>query len=470
MGLEKKIIAGNREDADSILQEMQNPIIYNLKKPEVEPALFGKIPFLSRFVKPSSESGDHALQMGAALSSLQGASSSVAGGLHFASISLATIDFFMIPMAYLSAFILDEPVPFKLNNNVRWLYSATVLGLGITALAVPAAAPPIGLAIGCLALAASVVLLTKALYERYTLGRQKKALKKEINGAEEEMRLIQNEAMQLQKRLAEAKETEHLQDIYRQIAKLQEDYQAQRDKIQGLKEDELAVDEKLKKLGALQIADKGVGVSLASLAVVGLALTLVFPHVGLLILAGAAAAGLTYLAARLTIPLAISAGKWAINKFRNASGESDELQDANTNKLAEQHELEFERSLGPTAVAKKTFDSDVSEAKRQKLDTGVVLEPSISVESGHHHDELTSTSAILELLGDKEAVLASFKHGQTDDLDDGSLLDETAVESPHHNNGLHEKKDSKPKEQDDDSDSEGIDDGEHEDPTAFVSH
>ena len=71
--------------------------------------------------------------------------------------ALASLDIIRIPMLYLAFFLLGEEVPFKLEDKAKIIFSGLVLGLGISALLIPVAAP-------FLMLATTVTLLSSSVF------------------------------------------------------------------------------------------------------------------------------------------------------------------------------------------------------------------------------------------------------------------------------------------------------------------
>lgn len=456
----------DKEEAESILQGIQQPVAYVPKKKKVPLSLLRHIPFISRFVKSASKD---AMQLGSSISSLQATPpAGLTSGMQFGGVSLAALDFLMIPAIYLSAFIFKQPVPITLNNNARWLYSGVLLGLAITALAVPGAAPIIGLVSAGLALGLSTFLLAKALRERYVLGKERKVLRRELVSAEEEMQLIQSEAEKLRTKLQQTTDQEHLTEIYQQIALLQTRSQAQKERIGALKEKEEVIEEKIKKLGIVQILDKGLGVSLASLAVVGLVTSLFFPHVGLAILAGVSAVSLAYLAVRITVPIVRALGKWLINKFRNAAQTDNEVQNSNEPQFAHQQEHQQEPSLDNTvAITNRMQDEPTTpktDADVKAVHNNDALQGAIqrNMSSEQAQNECTSTGAMLELLGDKKALLNGFSAEKAFNVDTPSLHSTVArVMAEQEDRGIDTEGETV-------RDSEGAD--EQEEPKGALSH
>ncbi|WP_058534438.1 hypothetical protein [Legionella saoudiensis] len=391
------------EQANDLLIQMQAPVLYDIKKPTVFVPLLKRIPFLSQFVKNASEIGEQAMHVGRSFTEIPSikAPSELGHGFHWGAAGLAALDFLLIPMIYLSSYIYGEKVPFTLNNNARWMYSGVLLGLTLTALLVPAAASPIGLILGGASLGLSTFLLGKAIYERYHLGKERKALVHEIAHAEEEMSQLQEQAKILQESLARATTPAQQQAICAQVDLLKKQYDEQKDKIIALKEREAVVNEKVKKLGFIHILDKGLGVGFASIAMVGLVVSLFFPAVGFPILAGVGIASTAYLAARIFGPLLRDAGGWIMDKIRNVFGQS-EVEKTETNSL--------ENTLTHTDADRKQVTNEAQE--HESLE-----------HTETHHAELNSTGAMLEhFLGTKEAVIASLSHEQTTSLTN-DLLD-----------------------------------------------
>jgi hypothetical protein len=352
-------MGGEREEAVRLLQEILEPLSYNLKKPSQKESLLKKLPFISRLIKSTGGLGGSALQFGSSVSFLQSSgSTSLAAGFNWASLGFAIFDFILIPLIYLSAFILKEPVPFKLSTNAKWLYAALVLGLSIAALALPAIASILGLVIGSLVLSVSVFLLAKTLVKRDALSKELKSLEQEISTEEQEMADIQDKGYLLQGELQKAQTNEEVQALKQKIIQLHQLFLFTKEKVQTLKERELAVTEKIKHLGAIHIVDRVVGITFTAGAVTGLALSLVFPYIGLTIVAAVSIASFTYLLGRAAMSLA----KWVKNKW------------------------EASESLGAREVSDKSYEPQFE--KRFK-----------------HEDKLeaTSTSSILEHLKDKEA-------------------------------------------------------------------
>lgn len=415
MGAEESSAGISVEQANDVLIQMQAPVLYDIKKPTVSVPLLKRIPFISQFVKNASELGEQAIHVGNSFTEIPGlkAPSHLSHGFHWGGAALAALDFLLIPMVYLSSYIYGEKVPFTLNNNARWMYSGALLGLTLTSILVPAAATPIGLVLGGVSIALSSFLLGKAIYERYHLGKERKALASEIAKAEGEMSLLQEQAKIVQESLARATTKEEQHALCAQVDVLKKHYDEQKNKITGLKEREAIVNEKVKKLEFIHILDKGLGVGFASLAMVGLVLSIFFPAVGFPILAGVGVASAAYMSARILGPMLRDAGSWVIDKLRNVFGKN-EAEKTDTNGLENTLEHTNTDALQATKSIQEHKSPDLGETA---------------------HAELNSTGAMLEhLLGTREAVIANLSHEQitavTDDLLDAEediVIDEHVI-------------------------------------------
>jgi hypothetical protein len=266
----------------------------------------------------------------------------VSHGFHFASLGIAAFNFFRIPMMYFAAYLLKQKVPFNMSNNARWGYSAVLLALTITAIAVPVAAPIIGFVLAGAGLAASTFFLGKILYERSKLAREERSLQRHINAAEDELAFIKDEAKHLEHHLNEATSEQEVIDISLEIALLTERHSANQKSLEELYDKKLQNQQLREKLGIKNVVLKSVSLILASTAVIGLAVSLFFPPVGLGILAGVAVAGATLVLGQVLAPLFQKLGRWISNKM-NPTPKPEELKDDKD----EDHALLNEHSLSP---------------------------------------------------------------------------------------------------------------------------
>lgn len=359
MGRENEEINTDKNSVISILKKIQEPLVHTHQK-EMKPIyLYKKIPFLTGVIRDASTASIGIIKIDSLICTLRQIDPSpiIKNGLKLGGVFIVGIDFLLIPVIYLSALILNEPVPFSLKNNIRWFYSALLFGFTLSALLVPAVAPFIGLASGGLVLGVSIFLLAKALRERVQLGRKRKETLMEIGQAENEMAKIQSEAELLEKAFKNTENLKQIDLIYQAASLLQKRYEDNKSRINALKDTKSELNRKIKKLDFVSIMDKGLGVSLGSLAVVGLATSLFFPPVGFAILTAVTLASLTYFFVRITSPLFLKATTWVLNKNSKATSEKE---DSLEQKLEQQQELKLDtesvntmlKHLPPTEVVK----------------------------------------------------------------------------------------------------------------------
>ncbi len=320
-------IANTVFEANVILEEIVRPIDYDLvcssakKDPEKASK---KIIFASEVIKTTGDSGKAMMQIGSAIRTFSNVTptESLTQGVSVGSIVFAALDFLLIPFVYLTCYLLNEKVPANRGNNAKWLYSAVSLALTITAITVPAAAVAIAFTSVSISLLLSVFLLGRTIHERYRLGKERRAIRRLIANAEEELLCVQTQAMTLKNALKNVSCEQQLILLCEQIASLQECFKAQKDLLIELKLNELNLNKKIKDMGFVQVMDKGVGLSLSAVGMMGLIVSLYFPMAGLGILTAVSAISLAYLLLRVGIPLVQLLIGWIASKLQPAVGES----------------------------------------------------------------------------------------------------------------------------------------------------
>ncbi len=309
------------ENQMHLLRQMQGELRYDVlrtrKKSLLEAAAL-KIPMLAKLLRKVDNTGEAVVKVGEDVDFFHDskATESISHGFHFGGVAMAAFDFVRIPLIYLTAFILKEEIPISLNKNARWAYSGIVLGLAITAVAVPVAAPVIAFVLAGLGLVVSSFLLGKILYERYQLNLKSKELKKDLQFELNEMELIQQDAARLENNLGEAREEEHIGVIYQEIAILKERFDTQKELVEVVKSKQLRLNEKIESLRTLTIVNRSVAIFLAGVTISGLVVGVFFPPVGLGIVTGAAIVGLAYVAVRISIPLIRAIHNWIKSKSK----------------------------------------------------------------------------------------------------------------------------------------------------------
>jgi hypothetical protein len=414
-----------------ILKVIQGTINYKLvalTQQSLQNVSTARIPWLSKLLSKVDDTSESIINIGERVSDATDSfgHESISHGFHLGGLVVAVFDFVRIPLIYLAAFLLNEKIPFKLDNNARWIYSGFLLGLAITALFTPPVVVSIIAFVGAgTGLALGLFLLGRTIHQRYMLGRERRSLMREIGREQEEMELIQDEAKNLENLLADAKEEQQIIEILEEIAILQERYNSQKAVLEKLKNKQLHLEQEIKRVGMMRVIDKTIGVGLTSLTIIGLVVTLFFPPVGLWMLAGVAIAGGAYLLGRLATPLLLSLGSWVINKFKT---------DVNSDSSVGSDQL----------VDEPVLDEQQSAVKNTTLEGNKPLLAKEAVV-----DETDSTALVLVELMGKDAVIQyaahSHEHSGDNDAAYGSFM---------HESDLYHHVIKRPKEKDDEGESE----------------
>ncbi|WP_182351347.1 hypothetical protein [Legionella sp. PC1000] len=313
-------IANTLFEATEILEEIQRPIDYDLELSTRKKSkkFLKKILFLSQIIKTTGDSGKAMMQIGSSVRTFNNIkpTESLTHGLNIGTIIFAALDFLLIPFIYLTAYLLDGKAPVNRSNNARWLFSAIVLALTITSICVPAIALAMAFTIASTSLVLSLFLLGQTLYECYQLSKERRAIRKLIAGGESQIEESQNEAAQLRTTLDDVRTEQQLLLHYEQIISLQERFNEQKEYLIKLKSKELKLSKKIKNAEFMQVMDRGVGLSLCTMGMIGLIVSVYFPMAGLGILTAVSVISLAYFIIRLAVPLLQRFGGWIASKFR----------------------------------------------------------------------------------------------------------------------------------------------------------
>ena len=482
MGLDSDVKEDELDKTGDIelLKAMQVPIDYQLvplTKKSLLRAAAARIPWLSKISLKVDDAADTAIRIGERVSNVNDSfgNESIAHGFHYAVLVMAALDFVRIPLIYLAAYLLDEKIPFKLSNNARWIYSAFLLGLTITALAAPATAPVIAFIGAGTGLVFGTFLLARTLYTRYQLGKERKLIQGEIAKAEELMKLLQDEAKELEQKLAASNGDAF---IALEIKGLEERYESQKSLIYELKNKELHLEQKIARVGMMRVFDKSIGVGLTSLSIIGLVITLFFPPVGGWILAGAAIAGGVYLTGRLLTPVVKHFGNWLMNKFTSSKEpvETESKEDlAHDNTLNEQKEAVTENTSGLKLAVSNVIAPDIQSrisqvAQREVLDeavpdienTHITASQDMEPEHGETIHQVDSTALVLVgLMGKKAAIEYSEHYHETPhEVNNDSELDtDFLIAKPTQTPEPEVSAEAEPEDSEDEGESEAV--GEH---------
>lgn len=356
-------------EAAVVLEEIQRPIDYGveLSSSKADPEkVLKKVLFLSQIIKTTAGSGKAIMQIGSSIRTFNNIAPTESSklGLGIGAIAFAALDFLLIPFIYLTCYLLGEKIPADRNNNAKWFSSAVLLALTIISITIPPVAVAIAFTTVSISFLLSMFLLGRAIHERCRLGNERRTNRKLIAEAEEKIKSIQTEAMTLRNALRAGISEQELIFLCEQISSLQARFNVKKDHLIKLKLKELDVNNKIKNAGFVQIMDKGVGLSLSALALIGLIVSLYFPMVGLGILTAVSVISLAYLVARLIVPI-IQLGKWVVNKI--CSLVSDSIDDlTQTYKPNKEHSTDL--MLGCFLGGKKEANESAQKVSKDDAD------------------------------------------------------------------------------------------------------
>ncbi len=414
----------------SLLKQIQEEFNYQAKglsADQLSEEAIKKMSRYARYMKDTSRAANAITLVGESVDEFHDTAQNeeIAHGFHFASLGVSMYNFFRIPFMYLSAVLLNQPVPFTLSNNSRWLYSALLLALTITAIAAPATAPIIAFVSAGIGFAASSFFLGKLLYERYKLAREANTLEREIHIAKKAMEAIQEEAKQLEQQSQEATEEPAIIDICLKIAILKERHGPQKKLLEELYEQKLQNEQLKEQFDFKKVVFKSISLILATATIIGLVVSLFFPPVGLGILAGVAVTGAAYLLGRVLTPVFSSFGQWLKNKWRPTPAyeplvsEDKELlqpeealqnekQEKENAKLLEEHDLAFSESpsLSSAEVLRELTETEHLTPKVHPKDAQLLEEHDLDISEPPHE----STSEVLRELTDTEHLTSKVYH------------------------------------------------------------
>ncbi|MCE0722175.1 MULTISPECIES: hypothetical protein [Legionella] len=304
------------------------------------------LPFFNKFMDSVDGSGSAITHMVQVAGHVSDSTASASTGFHVIKLVTSILDFIYIPCIYLGAYITKQESPITLSRNARFLYSAVILGLTITAIAYPPAAPIIALVTSIAALALSVITLAKLYYKRYELKDQLAEIEKKIESKKNVINYLIDDLENLETKAKKAKKegkVEEYTSLEEDIRNARKEIKADLNTLQKLYNEQEECKQKIEKLGTMAVVDRAVGITFASIAFIGAAFCLFLPPVGFGILAATASLALAYVIGRVTYPLLKSLGKKIINAVTKKT-ESDEGDNDTEGEKDDLTESEFETS------------------------------------------------------------------------------------------------------------------------------
>ncbi|HHF0526848.1 TPA: hypothetical protein ACTUT5_003505 [Legionella anisa] len=296
------------------------------------------LPFFNKFMDSVDGTGSAITNMVQVAGHVSNTTESAGTGFHVIKLVTSILDFIYIPCIYLGAYITKQESPITLNRNARFLYSAVILGLTITAIAFPPSAPIIALVTSIAALGLSVITLAKLYYKRYELKDKLEEIEKKIESKKNLINYLIDDLENLEAKAKKARKEGKLDEsasLEEEIRNARKDIKADLNILKELLDNQEQCKQKIEKLGTMAVVDRSVGIAFASLAFLGAAMCLFLPPVGFGLLAATASLAFAYVVARVTYPLLKSLGKKIMNAVtkkphsdegdRESEGEKEDL-------------------------------------------------------------------------------------------------------------------------------------------------
>ncbi|KTD11647.1 coiled-coil protein [Legionella gratiana] len=288
-------------------------------------SILSLIPFFNKFIASASGAGNAITRMIEIQGLVNNATQTAASAFQYIKLGTAIIDFFRIPAIYVGALIAKQEVPFTFSRNAKFLYSSVILGLTITAVAFPPSAPIIALVAGIAALGQSVTTLANLYYKRYEVQDKLEQIEKDITQKKKKITSLIDKLEKLEK-TAEMANDEELESIKDKITNKKKEIAKHLDELQSLYDSQEHCKQKLEKLGTTSALDRTVGVGFAALALIGIVTSMIFPPVGIGILATTASLGVAYFVGRITVPLMKSLVEKIINAVSKKTNSNNDHQ------------------------------------------------------------------------------------------------------------------------------------------------
>ncbi|KTD74945.1 hypothetical protein [Legionella waltersii] len=329
-----------RKEARKKAEQLSQAFDYEGKLPEEEPLI--DLPFVAGLLKSATAVGSTATALAQVTGHLSNTSQAVGGGFHGANIVFSAVNVVRIPAVFFAGVIAGQKPPIELTKGAQWGYSAALLALTITSLALPALAPPLAIAAAGLVLVGSVVTLGHLIIQRNKIKKALAKTEKEISENEGLLELNVKTAKDLLTQLENKNiSQESLDQINKELTRLEHERPKLETTLRELKDNQVEQQTKLKKMGLTAFMDKGVGIGLASVALTGAILSLFFPPVGIGLLVGSAALGLLYVVGRVTVPLVAPYIKSAFKSIKEkyfSKSDEDENKDEHRNLFEESNQ------------------------------------------------------------------------------------------------------------------------------------
>lgn len=301
----------------------------NASKKSITLAILKMIPFFNKFISAADGVGNVLISLVEIEGHITNATQAAGSAFGIIKLISSAFDFIRVPCIYLGAIIAGQKLPMTLSRNARFLYASVLLGITITAFAFPPSAPIIALVSALFALGYSVITMANLFHKRDLIRDQLKKVENDIEITKTKTLKLIDELEHLERKAKAARyENKVDSQLLDEIKSKRDEIKSQLNSLQELYDQQEYAKQKLEKLGLAHALDKTMGVALACLALIGVVVSLVFPPVGLIILAVTASIGFTYLIGRVTYPLFKYLGEKLVNYFtKKEEPEEIELDD-----------------------------------------------------------------------------------------------------------------------------------------------
>lgn len=377
-----------RFDADIFVKSITEMKAEPVSEDFLTRAVLERIPLLRDFLEAGTGAGT---TLGDLVSTKQ-----VATGFHIGSVALSAMDLVRVPLFYLAAYIMGQKAPpFKLSDSVKLLYSASVVGVGVAALLVPAIVPILLTALGAVGVGLGVMGLVQLYRDRAATKAQLESVKIAIKKMELDIKPLQDETKALKKEFDaimndnEKPFSKRREEASIYLSKLN-DLNTQfdllyRPNLQDLLNKEVQYEAKLNEMKSPFAAlDKTVGLVLGTVALAGAITLFFFPPVGLALLATSAILGGTYVLGRVGIPLVKKLWAWIKDKV------SPQQSKEGINKEQSKEVINKDTvALGPTSTLESERSPDVL---LQQISDPLKKNKGVAVEARAEAERLQSMS------------------------------------------------------------------------------
>ena len=336
----------NQSTPEAIAQEMIRPVIF-APSPNTSPrllAMLEELPFFTQTLKTIKGAGAASISLVEKTGHNSSSILEATKPLPYIGLAFNGLDVIRIPMIYLAAFYLNEPVPFTLSNTTKWFYAAAFLSLGLTGILIPFTAPIIGVTLAATAFIANATVLQWSL-KQYQKDKQ---LPETLRAEEDQLIALQNTAKILKKKLKEnPKNINHNNEI-NQLKIL---FDAQKSTIQQL------YDQQESLITSNKLIDKGVSISLSSVGLAGSVALLLAVPAAPFILISAGLAGGVYLLSKMALKIFLPEPS---TPPQNKGAQTSEQIITSTKKITQKTKHKLEKHVEPEKTQKPQTEKETS--------------------------------------------------------------------------------------------------------------